>query len=157
VKFNTFAIYSARQEPLQEILPEPIFFMFLTLIVFILVLSLLIFVHEFGHFWTARKLGVKVEEFGFGFSPRVIGVYKSNEGKWKVVHGNKEVTDAVDTIYSLNWLPLGGFCKIKGEDGSGESKSDSFGSKLVWRRMAIISAGVIMNVLLAAVFFPLAL
>ncbi|MFA5247678.1 MAG: RIP metalloprotease RseP [Patescibacteria group bacterium] len=129
--------------------------MFLTLIVFILVLSLLIFVHEFGHFWTARKLGVKVEEFGFGFSPRVIGVYKSNEGKWKVVHGNKEVTDAVDTIYSLNWLPLGGFCKIKGEDGSGESESDSFGSKPVWRRMAIISAGVIMNVLLAAVFFSI--
>jgi regulator of sigma E protease len=127
--------------------------MFSTLIIFVLVLSVLIFVHEFGHFWSARKLGVKVEEFGFGFSPRAIGVYKSTGGNWKVVRGNREVADAADTVYSLNWLPLGGFCKIKGEDGNGENETDSFTSKPIWRRIVIISAGVIMNIFLAVILF----
>ncbi len=126
--------------------------MLFTLITFVVVLSVLVFVHEFGHYYSARKLGVKVEEFGFGFSPRAIGVYKSKEGKWKIVKGNAEVSDAVDTIYSLNWLPLGGFCKIKGEDGS-DNDPDSFSSKPVWRRLVIISAGVAMNIVLAAAIF----
>lgn len=129
--------------------------MFLTLITFLIVLSILIFVHEFGHFWSARKLGVKVEEFGLGFAPRIFGFYKSQDGKWKTVRGNAEVSDAADTIYSLNWLPLGGFCKIKGENGEGEEDHDSFVSKPVWRRIIIISAGVVMNVVLAAVLFSI--
>jgi regulator of sigma E protease len=126
--------------------------MLFTLITFVVVLSVLVFVHEFGHFYSARKLGVKVEEFGFGFAPRAIGVYKTADGKWKIVRGNAEVKDAADTIYSLNWLPLGGFCKIKGEDGS-DNDPDSFSSKPVWRRLVIISAGVIMNIVLAAAIF----
>lgn len=125
--------------------------MFLTIITFILVLSLLVFVHELGHFWVARKFGVKAEEFGFGFPPRVFGFYKSKDGGWKRIGGNKEVTDASDTIYSINWIPLGGFVKIKGEDGESTKDPDSFASKKIWQRAAILLAGVTMNIVLAGV------
>jgi regulator of sigma E protease len=111
--------------------------MFLTVIIFILILSLLVFVHEFGHFFVARKMGVTVEEFGLGFPPRIFGIKK--EG----------------TLYSLNWIPLGGFCKIKGDEGGDPSEKDSFASKRVRVKMAIISAGVVMNVFLAFVLFSI--
>ncbi len=135
--------------------------MLFTILIFIAVLSVLVFVHEFGHFFVARKFGVKAEEFGFGFPPRAFGFYKSISGRWKRVIGNKEVTDAADTIYSVNYIPMGGFVRIKGElgpsDGSilGESKAltedeDSFFKKKIWQRVLIISAGVVMNVVLAA-------
>lgn len=126
--------------------------MILTIITFILVLSVLVFVHEFGHFWTARKFGVKAEEFGFGFPPRVWGMYKAKDGTWKKVRGNKEVTDAADTIYSINALPIGGFVKIKGEDGE-NLDPDSFSAQKIWKRIVIVSAGVTMNILLAIVLF----
>ncbi len=123
--------------------------MLTTAIIFILVLSLLVFVHELGHFWTAKKLGVRSDEFGFGFPPRIWGIYKSKDNKWKQVYGNKKPNDAIDTIYSLNLIPLGGFVKIKGENGENTDK-DSFASKPIWKRFAILSAGVIMNVALTA-------
>lgn len=129
--------------------------MITTIILFILVLSLLVFVHEFGHFWTAKKLGVKSDEFGFGFPPRICGVYKNNNGKWKIVWGSKDVKDAKDTVYSINIIPLGGFVKIKGEDGEDKESEDSFAHKAIWKRSAILSAGVIMNVLLAFVLFSI--
>jgi regulator of sigma E protease len=125
--------------------------MLLTIITFIVVLSILVFVHEMGHFWTARKFGVKAEEFGFGFPPRAFGFYKNKEGKWKKVRGSKEVEDAGDTIYSLNWIPLGGFVKIKGEDGDEKADPDSFASQKIWKRAIILLAGVTMNIFLAAV------
>jgi regulator of sigma E protease len=112
-------------------------------------------VHEFGHFWTARKFGVKAEEFGFGFPPRAFGFYKDTNGKWRKVIGKKEVKDASDTVYSVNWVPLGGFVKIKGENGEGEDEPDSFAGKKPWKRAIILSAGVIMNVVLAAVLFSI--
>lgn len=136
-----------------------------TLIIFILVLSLLVFVHELGHFYTARKLGVRADEFGFGFPPRAIGYYKNSLGKWKQVRGKKtfaelEASDDASvkpapggTIYSLNWIPLGGFVKIKGENGGDTKDDDSFASKSVGKRAIILSAGVIMNVILAWVLF----
>ncbi len=127
--------------------------MFLIIIIFLLVLSLLVFVHEIGHFLTAKKLGVRAEEFGFGFPPRIWGIYRTREGKWKQVWGAKEVFDAVGTVYSVNWIPLGGFVKIKGEDGEHENDPDSFSNKPVWKRATILSAGVAMNVVLAAVLF----
>ncbi|MEI7497661.1 MAG: RIP metalloprotease RseP [Candidatus Falkowbacteria bacterium] len=120
-----------------------------TLIIFVLVLSLLVFVHELGHFLTARRFGIKAEEFGFGFPPRAIGFYKTLAGKWQLLRGSKEVTDAADTIYSINWIPLGGFVKIKGEDGE-NLEPDSFGSKKIWQRAVVLSAGVTMNLVLAA-------
>lgn len=128
-----------------------------TIIIFVLVLSLLVFVHEMGHFISARKLGVKSDEFGFGFPPRVFGFYKSDNGKWKKVWGNKNVTDNVDTIYSINAVPLGGFVKIKGQDGEEKQDSDSFASKKIWKRAIILSSGVLMNIALAAVLISIGL
>lgn len=128
----------------------------LTLITFLIVLSVLVIAHEFGHFWTARKFGVKAEEFGLGFPPRVFGIYKDEEGKWKKVIGGKKI-QAPGTIYSLNWFPLGGFVKIKGEDGEGENEPDSFINRKIWKRATIISAGVTMNIVLAAVLIIIGL
>lgn len=105
----------------------------LTFIIFILVLSVLVLVHEFGHFWTAKKMGMSVDEFGIGFPPRA----------WSITYKG--------TVYSINWLPLGGFVKIKGEDGEHRDDSDSFASKKPWQRFIVLSAGVIMNFLLAVI------
>jgi regulator of sigma E protease len=123
----------------------------------LVVLSILVFAHELGHFWTARKFGIKAEEFGFGFPPRVWGVYKNKEGKWEQVRGNKEVVNPPSTIYSINWLPVGGFVKIKGEDGENAFDEDSLLSKAIWKKSIVMSAGVIMNILLAAVLISIGL
>ncbi|MBU2068036.1 RIP metalloprotease RseP [Patescibacteria group bacterium] len=108
--------------------------MFTTIIVFLLILGLIVFVHELGHFILAKRAGIKVEEFGFGFPPRIFGIKKG------------------ETIYSLNLLPLGGFVKIFGEDGKKESDTDTnraFYSKSIGTRAKILVAGVTMNILLA--------
>ena len=126
---------------------------FITIVVFVLILGLLIFVHEFGHFIVARKMGVKVEEFGFGYPPRIFGLYKDKSGRWKKVIGSREVKDIPETLYSLNWLPLGGFCKIRGENREGERDKNSFANKKIWQRALILSAGVAMNFLLCAILF----
>lgn len=128
----------------------------MTVIIFILVLSVLVFVHELGHFWTARKLGVKAEEFGFGFPPRALGFYKDVQGKWRFFKGGRSIDELPEgqepkgTVYSLNWLPIGGFVRIKGENGEGKQDSDSFSAKALWKRAVILSAGVAMNIILAA-------
>lgn len=133
--------------------------MFTTIIIFLIVLSVLVFAHEMGHFFTARHYGVKAEEFGFGFPPRAIGFYKNKNGKWLRLFGNKSVDELVgeaepaDTVYSLNWLPMGGFVKIKGENGNDREDKDSFGAQKIWKRVVILSAGVAMNVILAFVLF----
>lgn len=131
--------------------------MLTTIIVFVLVLSLLVFVHEFGHFFSARRLGVKVEEFGFGFPPRIFAYYKNTAGKWKRVWGNKKIEDQADTLYSINSILVGGFVKIKGEDGENKDNSDSFSAKKIWQRAVILSSGVIMNIVLAAVLISIGL
>lgn len=105
--------------------------MFLTIIIFIIILGLLIFVHELGHFLLAKRSGVKVEEFGFGFPPRL----------WSVKKG--------ETRYSLNVIPLGGFIKILGEEGEEKDNPRSFASQKAGGRLAILAAGVAMNFLLA--------
>ncbi|MBI2459710.1 MAG: RIP metalloprotease RseP [Parcubacteria group bacterium] len=130
--------------------------MLLTIITFIIVLSILVFAHELGHFMMARKFGVKAEEFGFGFPPRLFGVYKNNQGRKKIVWGAKEVSDCPGTVYSINWLPLGGFVKIKGENGPSASSGlveddNSFAGRPIWQRAFMLSAGVVMNIILAAV------
>src|SRR3990167_5413317 len=102
-----------------------------TILIFIVVLGVLVFVHEFGHFITAKKAGMKVEEFGFGFPPRL----------WAVKRG--------ETMYSINWIPLGGFVKIKGESGEQARDPDSFAAKPAWKRFIVLVAGVTMNFLLA--------
>lgn len=108
-----------------------------TFILVLLVISLLILVHEWGHFYSARKLGVKVEEFGFGFPPKIYSKVKSG------------------VRYSLNLFPFGGFVKIFGEHGEGEGDPQSFFSRPAYQRFIILAAGVGMNFLLAWVFFSL--
>ena len=104
------------------------------LIIFIVALSILVLVHEFGHFFAARRTGVKVEEFGLGLPPRMFGKKFG------------------DTIYSINWLPIGGFCKLYGEDGDGKG-GDSFNHKKPWQKLLIVLGGALMNLVLAIVIF----
>lgn len=126
----------------------------LTAIVFIITLGLLIFVHELGHFVVARRNGIKAEEFGFGFPPRIFGFVKI-DGKWKFVKGNQEI-ETKNTIYSINWIMLGGFVRIKGEDGSEKKEKDSFAGKSAWVRIKVLAAGVVMNFALAWVALSVA-
>jgi len=132
-----------------------------TVIVFILILGLLVFVHEFGHFVVARRNGVAAEEFGFGFPPRIFGIYKAKNGRRVLVWGNREIEKleeekrAVDTVYSLNWIPLGGFVKIRGEDGEEKNDPKSFASKPPFTRVRILVAGVAMNILLTVVLLSI--
>jgi regulator of sigma E protease len=127
----------------------------LAVIIFLIILGVLIFVHELGHFLTARRNGIKAEEFGFGFPPRIAGVYKNEEsGKYEWVPFNKRVKSK-NTIYSLNWIPLGGFVKIKGEDGHGKIEEDSFAGKSAWVRIKVLAAGVTMNFVLAWVLISI--
>ncbi|MFH1286433.1 MAG: RIP metalloprotease RseP [Candidatus Magasanikbacteria bacterium] len=135
------------------------------ILIFILILSLLIFVHEFGHFIVARKSGMKVYEFGFGYPPRAIGVYRDPKTKklvWvtrkkskstlkNTVGGAEKEEEYPATLYTINWLPLGGFVKIKGENGEKVKDTDSFGYHKFWKKALVLIAGVTMNFLLAAV------
>jgi len=123
----------------------------LTLLIFLAVLSVLVLIHEFGHFIAARICGVKAEEFGYGFPPRAIGFVKQN-GKWLRVPRHDQSTYK-NTIWSLNWLPLGGFVRLKGEEGESATDKDSFLSQSLPRRFFILAAGVVMNWLLAAAIF----
>jgi len=104
------------------------------LIFFMLALSVLVLVHEFGHFFAARKTGVKVEEFGLGLPPKIIGKKFG------------------DTIYSINWLMIGGFCRLYGEDGDGKG-TDAFNNKKPWQKLLIVLGGVLMNLVLAIVIY----
>ncbi|OGY44235.1 MAG: RIP metalloprotease RseP [Candidatus Buchananbacteria bacterium RIFCSPHIGHO2_01_FULL_39_8] len=129
--------------------------MILTLIAFFAVLGLLVLVHELGHFVVTRRAGVKVEEFGFGLPPRIFGFYKNEAGQWRPV--GLKTKEAPNTIWSLNWIPLGGFVKIKGEQGEAAADPDSFVNKSVGRRIWIISAGVFMNLVLAVFLLTIGL
>ncbi|MCE9586171.1 M50 family metallopeptidase [Candidatus Uhrbacteria bacterium] len=123
----------------------------LQVLIFLLVLSVLVLVHEAGHYIAARIFGVKAEEFGYGFPPRALGFVKTEHG-WKKVAG-RDRTAYKNTVWSLNWLPLGGFVRLKGESGDGVGDADSFLTKTGWQKFIILSAGVAMNWLLAAVIF----
>lgn len=112
--------------------------MLLTLLVFILILGLLVFVHELGHFLVAKKTGVKVEEFAFGFRPRLYA---------KTIGG---------TTYAINLIPLGGYVKLFGEQ-AGETGPASFLSKSIAQRFAIFVAGATMNFLLGIVLLAILL
>lgn len=126
-----------------------------TVAAFIAVLVVLVLVHELGHFIVAKRAGITVEEFGIGFPPRITSV------TWR------------GTRYSLNWIPLGGFVRMLGEDGDvevrrlreqGLSDTDveramegAFNRKPIWVRLAVLLAGVAMNFVLAAGLFAIAL
>ncbi|MBI2036664.1 site-2 protease family protein [Candidatus Microgenomates bacterium] len=118
----------------------------LTVVVFLLILTILVLIHELGHFLVAKKFGIKVEEFGFGLPPRAFGIKRG------------------ETIYSINWLPIGGFVKLYGEDEAGGGKVSTknhepltndlkraFFSRPIWQRALVVVAGVAMNFILAVV------
>lgn len=99
------------------------------MIIAVLLFSLIICLHELGHFITAKLSGVKVKEFALGMGP---AIFKFQKG---------------ETLYTLRALPFGGFCSMEGEDE--ESKDDrAFSNKAVWKRIIIVSAGAIMNIIL---------
>lgn len=100
----------------------------------------LVVVHELGHFWVARRNGVEVEEFGIGFPPKAWGK--------KVGKGDKKF------IFSLNWLPLGGFVRLKGEHDS-DTEPGTFGAATTWAKTKIMAAGVGMNLLAAFVLLTI--
>ena len=129
-----------------------------SILIFIVVLGVLVFVHELGHFLTAKFHGIHSDEFGFGFPPRLAGIHKDEEsGKYRLVWGNKEVATK-NTIYSLNWIPLGGFVKIKGEDGIDiTEEKDSLAEKSAWVRIQVTVAGVVMNLIMAWVLIAIVL
>jgi regulator of sigma E protease len=125
-----------------------------TVAAFIAILVVLVLVHELGHFLVAKRAGITVEEFGIGFPPRVASVM------WR------------GTRYSVNWIPLGGFVRMLGEDGDVEVKrlreqgmndaqveqamAGAFNRKPVWVRFVVLFAGVAMNFILAASLFAVA-
>ena len=110
----------------------------LSVLAFLVIFSLLILIHEFGHFYAAKKFGVKVEEFGLGMPPKLWG-FKPKKS---------------ETTYTINAIPFGGFVRLYGED-SHDAKvlknNRSFAAKPVWQKLIIIAAGVVMNFLLAFV------
>lgn len=113
----------------------------MTLFWFVFILSFLVFIHELGHFFMARRAGVKVEEFGFGYPPKMFRFWKDREG----------------TEYTVNWLPFGGFVRMSGEDpDSGEldaRNQSAFYAKNKRARLGIIVAGAVMNFIFGAVAF----
>jgi len=125
----------------------------ISLLIFLLILSLLVFIHEFGHFVMAKRAGMNVEEFGFGFPPRLFGIQKQN-GKWKLV-GGRTVEDKTSTVYSINWIFAGGFVRITGENAETKA-ANSFIHKPWLSKFLVVVAGVVMNVVLAFFLFWLA-
>jgi regulator of sigma E protease len=110
---------------------------FFGILVGLIVLMLLVVVHEYGHYIAARKNGVWVEEFGIGLPPKAWG---------------KKLKSGM--LFSLNWLPLGGFCKMKGESDDSKEKG-SFGQASFWGKTKILFAGVFMNFAAAALILTI--
>ena len=109
----------------------------MAILVFIIILSILVILHELGHFLMAKRAGIGVEEFGIGLPPRIWG---------------KKVGE---TIYSVNWLPFGGFVRLVGEDPEDKKKDqkNSFYIKSIGQRMLVVVAGVVANFALAVAIF----
>jgi regulator of sigma E protease len=110
----------------------------LTVLIFIATLSILVLVHEFGHFLMAKKMGVKVEEFGIGLPPKLFGFKKG------------------ETLYTVNLLPIGGFVKLYGEEYNNtviKEKNRSFIGKKPYQKTLIVLGGVIGNFLLGWLIF----
>lgn len=127
---------------------------FLTIIVTVFIFGILVLTHEFFHFIAAKRSGVKVEEFGIGYPPRLIGIFKKGK-KWEIIFGSKGI-ETETTIYSLNFIPFGGFNKIYGmeeESSAIVNKALSFRKKSIGTRAKIIVAGVAGNFLLAVFLF----
>lgn len=110
----------------------------LTILIFLLILSVLVLIHEAGHYFAARWAGMTVEEFGIGFPPKLFG-RKDKRG----------------TLWSVNAIPLGGFVRIKGEGGTEQERFSpgAFATKSIFKRFIVLVGGVVMNILAAWVLF----
>jgi len=113
--------------------------MLITILSFLAVLGILIFIHELGHYLAARHVGVKVEAFSIGFPPTAL---------------SKQIGE---TEYRISWLPIGGYVKLFGQNVTDEDKNNptNYASKSIFQRFYILSAGPFMNLLLAFIFMPL--
>lgn len=100
----------------------------------VIILGVMIFIHELGHFISARSFGVHVEEFSMGMGP---AIFKKQKG---------------GTLYALRALPLGGYCKMEGEDADSDAP-DSFSKLKPWKKLVVLASGAAMNVLLALILF----
>ena len=116
-------------------------------IIGLVILMLLVVAHEFGHFMMARRNGVKVNEFGIGFPPRMIAWTKkeveiNGEKRLKWIRIPKEEwKDKQDgLVFSLNWLPIGGFCSMDGESAADKRKG-TFGASSFWAKTKILFGG----------------
>ena len=119
------------------------------LLPFLLALTIIVFVHEFGHFQVARWCGIKVEAFSIGFGREIVGWYDKHGTRWKIC-----------------WLPLGGYVRFEGDANAasmpGEApaieprSAGNFHGKPVWQRAAVVAAGPIANFILAIFIFTLA-
>ena len=109
--------------------------MLITILSFILVLGVLVFFHELGHYWVARRNGIVVEEFGMGYPPRLVKLFRYD-----------------GTDFTINLIPFGGFARMKGEDAT-DMSSGSFNAASRKARAAVLIAGPFMNALLAIILF----
>ena len=110
----------------------------LLIIIGVLLFELIIFIHELGHFMTAKASGVKVNEFALGMGPRILRFKKG------------------ETIYSLRLLPIGGFCAMEGEDEESDNPR-AFGKAACWKRIIIVVAGAVMNIVLGFILMMITL
>ncbi len=113
--------------------------MLTTILSFLAVLGVLIFIHELGHYLAARHVGVRVEAFSIGFPPTALA---------------KQVGE---TEYRISWLPLGGYVKLYGQNVTDEDPEDpaNYAAKSIFQRLYILAAGPAMNLLFALIFMPL--
>lgn len=131
------------------------------IIIGLVVLMALVVAHEFGHFIASRRNGVNVKEFGIGFPPRAIA-WRRNPN-WKKGNGEKkwlrlpksEWSKPQDTlVFSINYLPIGGFCSMDGESDA-DTRKGTFGAASFWAKTKILFGGVIMNWLVAFVLLTI--
>jgi len=107
----------------------------ITIVSFVIVLGVLVFIHELGHYWVARRNGIVVEEFGMGYPPRLIKLFTYN-----------------GTDFTINLIPFGGFARMRGEDGA-DMAQGSFNAASRWARASTLIAGPFMNAVLAIILF----
>ncbi|MCL2047595.1 MAG: RIP metalloprotease RseP [Defluviitaleaceae bacterium] len=116
--------------------------MIIPILIFILMLGVVIFVHELGHFLAARRAGIFVEEFALGMGPILFSV-----------KGKKQSLDGKVTLYSLRAFPIGGFCKMRGENEDMADDTEALNSKTIAQRLLVMVGGSGMNFVLAFVLF----
>ncbi len=109
----------------------------ISILIFILVIAFLIFIHELGHFLAAKLFNIRVDEFAIGFPPTLASFKKG------------------ETAYKLNSIPFGGYVKIHGQDGESAADARSFSHSAWWKKIIVLSAGVLFNLIGAWLLFTL--